>query len=88
MTDGKFVENARERLGRAWGLGRQLTRAEMARALKLSDKHGGSHISKLESDSATLSGPVRTAIELMLDGGVPRHMGDVIKPGYPRGLVR
>lgn len=88
MTDGKFVLGARERLGRSWGLGRSLTRAELARALKLSDVHGGSHISKLEADTATLSGPVRVAIELMLDGGVPRHMGDIVKPGYPRGEVR
>lgn len=84
-----YVAQAREKLGRMWGLERSLTRAELARALDLSPKFGGSHISKLEIEEpkrrATLSGPVKVAMQMMLDGGVPYTMAGVVKPGYPRG---
>lgn len=83
----QFVLNARKNLGPLWGLDRSLTKAELARALRLSPKHGGSHIAKLEDGKSELSGPIRGCIEAMLDGWTPRHMGDVIKPGYPRGGV-
>lgn len=87
-----YVTQAREKLGRMWGLERSLTRAELARALDLSQKFGGSHISKLEIEDpkrrATLSGPVEVAIQLMLDGGVPYTMAGVVKPGYPRGSAQ
>lgn len=79
-----FVENARRELGRLWGLERDLTRAELARALKLSDKHGGSHISKLEDGKTALSGPIEVAIAMMLGGAVPPTADHIVKPGYPR----
>jgi hypothetical protein len=78
----------REDLGRIWGLGRAITRAELARALDLSPRFGGSHISKLESGKTTLSGPIEVAIRMMLDGARPYTMEHVIKPGYPRGPAR
>lgn len=83
------VAAARTTLGRKWGLNRPLSRAELARALGLSPTYGGSHISKLENKTnpATLSGPIKGLIEAYLDGYRPRHMDDVVKPGYPRGEV-
>lgn len=84
------ITEVRKTLGHMWGLNRELTRAELGRALDLSPKWGGSHVSKLEHEDpkkrATLSGPIKTCVEMMLDGGVPRHMANVVKPGYPRGV--
>jgi hypothetical protein len=92
MTDSPLdVADARRKLGSLWGLDRALTRAELARALDLSPKYGGSHISKLEhadpDKRATLSGPIEVAIRMMLAGARPHTMDGVIKPGYPRGGV-
>ena len=91
---GHWITHARGKLGDIWGLTdetgnkRPLSRAELARALDLSPEHGGSHISKLERGQATLSGPIRVCIELMLAGGVPSTMKNVVRPGYPRGPAR
>jgi hypothetical protein len=82
------IAEARHRIGELWGLNRPITKEEMARTLRLSPKHGGSHISKLEKGTATLTGPIAGFLEALLDGYTPRHMKDVIKPGYPRGVVR
>jgi hypothetical protein len=82
------IEKARREIGELWGLSRPITKEEMARALRLSPKHGGSHISKLEKGTATMTGPIAGFLEALLDGYTPRHMKDVIKPGYPRGAVR
>lgn len=84
------VTQARADLGRMWGLERDLTRAELARALDLSPVHGGSHISKLElpegnARKATLTGPIEVAIRMMLNGAVPHTADKIVKPGYPRG---
>jgi hypothetical protein len=89
MQDGEvsaYITTAREKLGDLWGLGRPLTRAELARALKLSPRYGGSHISKLEDGKSALSGPIEVAVEMMLAGAVPPTMKDIVKPGYPRGV--
>jgi len=88
---GLDIAQARHDLGRLWGLERDLTRAELARALDLSPKHGGSHISKLELPDdnprkATLTGPIEVAIRMMLKGAVPHTVDKIVKPGYPRGL--
>lgn len=89
---GMPVAEARDKLGHAWGLERPLTRAEIARALGLSPKWGGSFISKLElppeRNPPGLAGPTAVALRMMLDGARPPTMDDVIKPGYPRGPVR
>jgi hypothetical protein len=76
--------DVRRRLGEIWGLERELTRAELARALAMSEKYGGRTISRLERDGEKLEGIYQVAMHLMLDGGVPRTMENVIKPGYPR----
>jgi hypothetical protein len=82
------IADAREKIGRLWGLNRSLTRIELARALKLSPKYGGDHVTKLEKNVTGLSGPVMVSVQAFLDGYVPRHMASVVKPGYPRGGVR
>lgn len=82
------IAEARENIGKLWGLNRAITKAELARALKLSPEHGGDYIGRIEKGAANLAGPAEVAIEMMLDGAVPRHMAHVIKPGYPRGAVR
>lgn len=81
------VAQVRTDLGLLWGLDRALSRAELARALDLSPKYGGSHISKLEAGKTTLSGPIEVALRMMLAGARPHTMDGVIKPGYPRGDV-
>lgn len=82
------ISEVRQALGALWGLDRSLSRAELARALDLSPKFGGSHVSKLERGIATLSGPIEVSIRMMLAGARPHTMDDVIKPGYPRGELR
>jgi hypothetical protein len=81
------VAEAREKIGRLWGLDRPITKAELARALRLSDNHGGDYIGRVEK-GASMSGPACVAIQAMMDGWRPHNMDDVIKPGYPRGPVR
>jgi len=78
------VAEVRAKLGEKWGLGRDATKAELARALLLSPRFGGDHIAKLESGKTNLSGPIAVALQSFLDGYVPRHMGDVVKEHYPR----
>jgi hypothetical protein len=87
-TDAEIVADARQELGDLWGFDRALTRAELGRALDLSPKFGGSHISKLEKGLTNLSGPIKVAMFMMLDGALPYTMSGVIKPGYPKGSVR
>jgi hypothetical protein len=82
------MEAVREELGQLWGLDRSLTRIELARALNLSAKNGGDYISRMERNSETPSGAMEVAVRMMLDGGVPFTMENVVKPGYPRGAVR
>lgn len=77
--------DARRHIGHLWGLNRELTRMELARALRLSPKHGGDFVSKLEKGAANQSGTLIVAIQAFIDGYVPRHMASVVKPGYPRG---
>lgn len=77
----------REALGKRWGLKRALTRTELARALNLSGKNGGDYISRLEKDDKALTGPAEAAVRMMLAGAIPHTMDNVVKPGYPRGLV-
>lgn len=75
----------RETLGEMWGLGRPLTKQELARALKLAS---GDQIGKLEKGKSDPSGPLEVATRMMLAGAVPHTMATVVKPGYPRGFVR
>jgi hypothetical protein len=81
------VKDARARIGAVWGLDRDITKAELARALRLSPENGGDYVGRLEK-GANMSGPVQVAIMALMSGFKPDNMGDVIKPGYPRGPVR
>lgn len=78
----------REKLGHAWGLGRAVTKVELARALKLSPKNGGDYLSRLEKDGKLSNGPLIVALEAFLAGYAPNNLQDLITPGYPRGPVR
>lgn len=91
MTDAEYMTFAREHLGPIWGLGRAITKREMARALGLSDKHGSSYVGKVELSTdgkPGISGPTRRLINAWLAGWPPEGMDDIVKPGYPRGPVR
>lgn len=81
------VKDARARIGRVWGLERDITKAELARALRLSPENGGDYVGRLEKGS-NMSGPVEVAIRALMAGYRPDNMDDVIKAGYPRGAVR
>jgi hypothetical protein len=82
------IADVRVRLGVVWGLDRPVTKRELARALHLSDKYGDEHVAKMENHKTAISGPIEVALRMMLAGARPPTMGDVIKPGYPRGDVR
>lgn len=86
MSDFNVTE-AREKLGKVWGLGRPVTKRELGRALGLSEKYGDEHVAKMENGKSAVSGPIEVAIRMMLKGAKPHTMEDVIKPGYPRGEV-
>lgn len=90
MTDDVRLDvaEAREKIGRLWGLERSLTKAELARALKLSGAHGGDYVGRLENGKVPMGGAIEVAIKAFLSGYRPDNMDDVIKPGYPRGVVR
>ena len=78
----------RRQLGEAWGLGRPISRVELARALKLSAKNGGQYVGRLEKTDKPLYGPIEVAIGAFMSGYKPDNMEDLITPGYPRGPVR
>lgn len=85
------LSEVRERLGELWGLKRPITRAELARALRLSPKYGDQYIQKLERGDtkvSRLTGSAEVAILMMLAGATPPGMESVVVPGYPRGAVR
>lgn len=91
MSDAQFMYHARMNLGPIWGLGRAITKREMARALKLSPKHGSSYVGKVEGSldgKPGLSGATRLIINAWLGGWPPEDMDDIVVPGYPRGAVR
>ena len=83
------IAAARVEIGKVWGLDRAITKAELGRALGLSASNGGDYVSKLESGKHKLTGTIRVCVEMLIDGATPRHMSDIIKPGYPRaGAIR
>jgi hypothetical protein len=82
------IADVRVRLGGVWGLDRDVTKRELARALHLSPKYGDEHVAKMENHKTAISGPIDVALRMMLAGAKPPTMADVIKPGYPRGVVR
>lgn len=62
---------ARARLGDLWGLGRDLTRSEMGRALRLGGKNPDDSIRDYERGKTRISGPMSVAVEMMLAGARP-----------------
>jgi len=59
----EHLRQAREAMG--W------TPEELARALRFSDKHGGSRVLEMEAGKRQISGPVAVAVEALLRGFVP-----------------
>lgn len=91
LTDAEFMTQARMALGEVWGLGRPITKREMARALGLSEKHGSSYVGKVElstNGKPGITGPTRRLINAWLRGCPPEDMEGIVVPGYPRGPVR
>lgn len=82
------IGDAREKIGQLWGLGRAITKSELARALKLSPEHGGDFVARIEKGTASMTGPTEVAIQAFLDGYSPRHMDAIVKSSYPRGPAR
>lgn len=68
-----LISFARQELGSRY-IGRPLRKAELARLLGLSEAHGAEHIGRLEKGTATLGGPVRVVLLMLLaDHRSPRH---------------
>jgi len=63
IETGDHIRQAREAMG--W------TPEELGRALRFSDKHGGSRILEMEAGKRQISGPVTVAVEALLKGFVP-----------------
>ena len=77
---GDELRTARETLGELWGLGRPLKMSEMGRALRLGGRDPGESIKDYESGKTSISGPVSVAIEMMLDGAMPRGGLEALRP--------
>lgn len=68
---GDDIKNARRLLGDMWGVGRPLTLAELARALRLRGGKPGEAVRKWENGSTEISGPASACIDMMLKGAMP-----------------
>ena len=63
IETGDHLRQAREAMG--W------TPADLARALRFAENHGGSRILEMEAGKRALSGPVTVAVEALLRGFLP-----------------
>ena len=63
IETGDHLRQAREAMG--W------SPEDLARALRVSDTHGGSRILELEAGKRQLTGPVTVAVEALLRGFLP-----------------
>lgn len=68
---------ARAALGEMWSLGRPLKASEMGRLLGLKGRDPGAQVLKWERGEP-ITGPVRVAVEMMLDGAIPRSASQLI----------
>ncbi len=68
---GDQLRQARQKLGEAWGLGRPLKMAEMARACRLGGRDPGATIRDYEDGKTRISGPLSLVVELYLAGVRP-----------------
>lgn len=71
MMTGDEIESSKSTLGTAWGLGRPLHNAELARALRLGGRDPGRSVQDYITGKTSISGPVSVAIEMMLAGAMP-----------------
>ena len=62
---------ARRKLGRLWGLPRELTRGELGCVLRLRGKNPSESIREMEEGRTRISGTMSLAIEAMLAGWLP-----------------
>jgi hypothetical protein len=67
---GAEVREARATLGELWGFGRPLHRAELGRALRLTNRDPGETVATWEGSKGP-SGPASVAIALFLAGALP-----------------
>jgi len=63
IQTGEHLRQAREAMG--W------SPADLARALRFGENHGGSRILEMESGKRQITGPVSVAVEALLRGFVP-----------------
>ena len=78
--NGDELRQARATLGELWGLGRALKMSEMGRALRLGGRDPGESIRDYERGKTSIGGPISVAVEMMLDGAMPRGGLEAIKP--------
>lgn len=77
---GDELRQARSILGERWGLERPLKMSEMGRALRLAGRDPGESIRDYERGKTPIGGPISVAVEMMLDGAMPRGGLDGLKP--------
>lgn len=78
------LRDARRTLGEAWGLDRPLTLMEMAQVLRLSGRDPGQSLWDYERGKTTISGPLSLAVELLLAGGRPPEVDELLEQaGFP-----
>lgn len=68
---GAQLRDARAALGEAWGLGRPLKMAEMARACGLGGRDPGATVRDYEDGKTKISGPLSKLVRAYLNGYRP-----------------
>jgi hypothetical protein len=71
---GDDMKAARANLGEQWGLGRDLNKGEMGRALGLGGKRPDEVIGDYESGKTPIGGPAAMLVRLYLAGARPPHV--------------
>ena len=74
---GHQVRDARDKLGKMWGLDRPLFMAELGRALRLQGRDPGATVKDWE-DRDTISGPASGLLQAYLNGAKPVDGMDVV----------
>ncbi len=73
------LTKARAILGKMWGFKRDVSCAELGRALRLKGKNPGESIRDYERGTTKISGPVSVAVDMMLAGMIPPDDLDEIR---------
>jgi hypothetical protein len=79
MISAEDLYDARRTLGEAWGLDRPLSLEEMARILRLSGRDPGASLRDYERGKTQISGPLSLAVELLLAGGRPPEVDELLE---------